>query len=497
MRLLRLIQALILLTRKKQMAAETTLKLIANNVVEIVSAGVDPTGVAGASAAILECCLYGRSLALDSNFGTTDSLARIAILYPAGGNVYIDATVSLALEGARLDFRCNDGKCNIIGDIAKTNNGFEFDRLTQTTWENLNFSGFDTATEWDTNNVDASQVRYINCDFIDNNKNVDTRNFADSRSTTLIFEDCRSIGVPRHVDSYCDQLIFRGGSYKNSDGTQAFVLANSKVSTYGGIWTPAANGAAARWFDLYNDSAQGSRGLETHSTRFGPENGGIPIVYNYMVGTTTATSRLTDSICFFGGVISSTDPVTKRGCIVLASNGSGSSIAPNVIKFCGANWRGLNGAVITELGEPVLSLTQGQFMIDLDQASQSRLGNTTINYAPMVESGLELYIAPYARLDKTQTVTSVGAVALDASLGEVIYINQASASTTDTINNAYDGQQITLIFRTVNTTIIDQSTSGDIHLSGGVDFVSSINDSLTLNWDRAGNKWEELSRSVN
>ena len=475
----------------------TWLKLILKEPVSILMAGADPTGAVSSSLAVQETCLYARSLAQDKVFSGLNSLSRVSVTFPIGGNIWLDAAVSLALEAGRLDFECIGGKCNVFGDALKSVKGFVFDLMIQSTIKNLNFLGFSTIWEWDTNNTDATLVVFDNCDFLDSDVGVDTRSFAESRSTVMKFVNCRCNGVPLLADSFVDQLIFDGGSYKNGADDQALVKANSKVITIGGIWTPVFNGPDARWIDLYNDGAQGSRGLESHSTRFGPENGGIPIVYNYMEGDGIATSRVTDSICFYGGMPSSTDPTTKRSPVVLASNGAGASYAPNLIKFCGASWRGV-GAVTTELGEPVLNLTQGEFIIDIDQASWSRLGNTVTNYADAVEDILELYLAPYARLNDQQTVTDTGTVELDASKGSVIYLNPGSAATVDSIINAFNGQEVQIIFGNNSATIEDFTTAGSrLFLQGKVDYSGSQFSTVSLVWYRAGNKWVETSRSVN
>ena len=54
------------------------------------------------------------------------------------------------------------------------------------------------------------------------------------------------------------------------------------------------------------------------------------------------------------------------------------------------------------------------------------------------------------------------------------------------------GQEITIIFGDVNTTIADGAS---LHLSGGVNFVSSADDTLKLIYD--GSSWYEITRSVN
>jgi glucose-6-phosphate dehydrogenase assembly protein OpcA len=68
-----------------------------------------------------------------------------------------------------------------------------------------------------------------------------------------------------------------------------------------------------------------------------------------------------------------------------------------------------------------------------------------------------------------------------------------SASRTITaINNASPGVPFTIIFTTGNVTI---QNNASIKLAGGVDFVATASDSITLVWN--GTALQEISRSVN
>ena len=66
------------------------------------------------------------------------------------------------------------------------------------------------------------------------------------------------------------------------------------------------------------------------------------------------------------------------------------------------------------------------------------------------------------------------------------------ATAISAFDDAINGQTITILFTTGNTTITDGS---NLNLSGGADFTGSADDILTLRFD--GTKWYEISRSVN
>lgn len=59
-------------------------------------------------------------------------------------------------------------------------------------------------------------------------------------------------------------------------------------------------------------------------------------------------------------------------------------------------------------------------------------------------------------------------------------------------DDGVEGQEITILFTTANTTIVD---GANLHLSGGANFVGSADDILVLFYD--GTSWYEVSRSVN
>ena len=77
-------------------------------------------------------------------------------------------------------------------------------------------------------------------------------------------------------------------------------------------------------------------------------------------------------------------------------------------------------------------------------------------------------------------------------LGDMFSITNAGPISITAFDDASVGQQITLIFKDGNTTIVD---GANLHLAGAANFVGSADDILVLAWD--GTHWYEVSRSVN
>ena len=80
----------------------------------------------------------------------------------------------------------------------------------------------------------------------------------------------------------------------------------------------------------------------------------------------------------------------------------------------------------------------------------------------------------------------------DVGLGDYFSITNAGPISITAFSEAAVGQEITLIFKDGNTTIVD---GANLHLAGGANFVGSAEDTLVLLWD--GTHWYEVSRSVN
>ena len=467
-------------------------------------AGPDDPSVDSAPA-FYAATFLAKALAGTFVYASTDVRSRVMVSLTAGKNYYVYSTVALNLEGARVDFGCISGKANIIGanpatPTVKNPLGFSYDVLYDTTFKNISFISFGKIHEWDTDNVDSAVVIYDHCEFHNSGVSgvpvIDTRSFAQSRSTELTFIKCKSSLVPRLLNSYCDILNFIGGTYRNADPNGSLVLADSGVITDGGLWVPYFPGDNARWFDLYDNLVAGSRGLTTNGTRFSPENGGIPIVYNFMNGSDAPTNRFTNSIVINGGSSAAAPGVAAHtGLVVLADDGAGNSIAPSMISINGSV-RSRTGLVRTQSGNPV-NKVRGRFAIQISAASQSHLSTQgTAPGAPLVEAQLNKFVVGDILYKAPFPLTGSAAMEIDVGQGgpNATFNISGSGSVVNSLTGAFDGEVVTLVFQNNGGVVKDVSVSGDMYLAGGVNFTTGAFGTITLERQRAGNKWIEKSR---
>lgn len=448
-----------------------------------------------------------RALADGINLGNNNINPRPFVRFTPGVTYYQYSTMALDVESVRIDFRC-EGICNISGANPSTPGTrtalcWSFNRVYRTTFEGFNFAGFDKIHEWDTNNADQCTVVYDNCDFFDCGDPgvpvIDTRSFAESRSTDLSFVNCRCSFVPMLLDCYCDTLRFEGGIYRNFDDSGCLIQADSLVTTIGGMFAPTQYGDDARWFDLYDNGTTGTRGFNSQGTRFSPEAGGISIIYNFMSGQDAATNHLTNFITFDGGANSSSSGTFEGALVVLQDDGV-NSYAPSIIGFYGASVRSNSGLVRTKNNRPV-GKAKGRFAIEVSLVSQSHLTDVDNGVSfPLVEDilrpylvGMELYNEPTA-LSVTGNYT-IDLAAINAGPEPIIQFT-SSGITIDAIDNAFDGQAVTLEFVGNSNTVVDFSNGSRMFLNGSADFTTNSFGTLTLRWHRAGDKWYEIGRSV-
>jgi len=426
------------------------------------------------------------------------STTNVAVIVPA--KVYaIGSAITLDANEHQLDVICPDGRAVLLGS-GQSYKCFDFTRLWNNKFVGIKFTGFSTAVEYDTNNVDASLIEFENCEWSDCTIGVDTTSFATSRSTVMVFRACRCAFVPRLVNSYCDILSIIDCHFRNDDDEpqQAFIRADSRVTIVNSLFTPYSTAAGERWFDLYESDSGFSRGFFAYNTRFGKEGtGGIPVVYSYIDADKSADSRETSSICFYGGQLGSSGSATDEYVVVLAEN-AGTSYNPSAIGFYGCDWSASNGLVGTESGSDVAA-DIGEFTIYADDVTLGRLANvSTISSLNFVEERLLPYFTNRRPGHDVRVITTTGSTTLDAGLQRIVRFAPASALTiTDVTANCMDGEKVEMHFRNTNTTINDASTSGSVHLAGGANFTGSTNDTLVIQWDRATSRWYEISRSVN
>ncbi|HCI96834.1 MAG TPA: hypothetical protein DHV44_11195 [Providencia sp.] len=450
--------------------------------------------------------IAARKMAHGINLGKNNINSRPVVKYTAGVTYFQYSAVELNVEAVRLDFIC-DGVCTISGSnpstpTIRTSLCNSFSRIYRTKFKGINFVGFNKIHEWDTNNADQCTVSYEECDFFDSGEVgipvIDTRSYDKSRSTDLSFKNCRCSFVPMLLDSYCDTLRFEGGIYRSFDTEGCLIKADSLVTTIGGMFVPQYRGNNARWFDLYDNAQTGTRGFNSYGTRFSPEGGGIPVIYNYMQGLNTATNHLTNFIMFYGGSFLASSGTYEGGLVVLMDDGE-QSFAPSMIGFYGASVRSNSGLVRTKTGKPVLR-EKGRFAIDVSHASQSHLSdiNTPIS-VPLVESQLRKYLV-CDDLYKVPTIfNSTGeseVINLDsiyAGYNPTIEVTGAN-SIISGIVGAYDFQNVTLLFIN-NGTVVEHSNGSNIYLNTRANFETGIYGSITLQFNRRRNIWIEVSRS--
>lgn len=450
--------------------------------------------------------VVARHLANTHKFGRNDARARVLVGLQSGCNYYHYTQVSLEVQGARIDFGCLSGKVNIIGvhptaPYERNPLGFSFDLLYDTTFQGINFSGFGVIHEWDTDNLDSALVMYRHCEFNDSGEPgtpvINTRSFLSSRSTDLSFVDCRCNNVPRLLHTYCDTTRFTGGVYRNADPDGALVLADSHVYIEGGMWVPYAVGDKARWFDMYDLNRAGSRGMTVDAVRMSPESGGIPLAYNYMDGSDTVANRFTNGYWIHGGSAAAAPGLLMHtGLIVLASVG-GYSVAPSIVAI-DASVRSRTGLVRTEAGLPVNKL-RGRFAIQISETSQAHLATVGVSpTAPLLEAGLMPYLVGH-QLYRAPAIV-VGSAAMQLALGAAgpngTYNITGTGSKVTALLDAFDGEVVRLVFQNASSGVQDVSNGSQIYLSGGADFVTGAFGSITLERQRAGNKWVEVSRST-
>ncbi|WP_345888475.1 phage tail protein [Shewanella algae] len=483
-------------------------KIRSNGYINVDAYGAKPNDATyDSSQNIYAAAVAARDINNGINLGNNNINPRAYVQFTSGVTYYTYTTIALDTEAVRIDFRC-EGLCNISGanpltPTTRTELGFSFNRVYRTTFKGFNFCGFRKIHEWDTDNADQCTVVYDNCDFFDCGVPgvpvIDTKSFSDSRSTDLSFINCRCSFVPMLLNCYCDTLRFEGGIYRNYDENGCLVQADSLVTVIGGMWVPTRYGDNARWFDLYDNGTTGTRGLNAYGVRFSPEAGGITVVYNYMSGQNSATNHLTSFISFHGGTASASSGVYDGGLVVLMDDGV-NSYAPGFIGFYGASVRSGQRLVRTKNAKPV-GKVRGIFSIEVSGASQSHLTdiNTPVNM-PVVENILRQYLVGDELYNEAVVLGGGGNMIIDLSTinagpRPIIQINGEN-SRVDAISNAFDGQEVFIEFLSDNCHVTDNSNGSRMYLDGSADITTNAYGTVTLVWNRVGNKWFEKGRSI-
>jgi len=482
--------------------AVTSGYMVADRLSQTVSVkdfGAVGNGVADDTAAIQAAISYAASAAQSIQYTSISAQSSITVCFPAG--LYL-VTSTITVPNAEVNFLLSGmgGRATFVGANPATIKCFIIEQARNTIFSNLNWIGFTTATEWDTNNIDTNLIRYIDCDFINCGIGVDTVSYATSRSTVLVFDRCRAGGTSLFVKSFCDMTIINNSHFRNADANGAFIFADSQLIINNTLFTPYFAEANCRWIDITNEfsAAYGRSSVSLNSCRFGPEiGGGIPIIYSYLDGNPAQGQRTTVTHigirdCYMGSV----NAATPRALIVLRNNSAGTAtLAPNLILISGGSWNANNGAVVTQSGLTT-GYNVGQFIIDLDATAQGGYGSsTTAPTRPLVEAGLAKFIAKW--IYDIETITTTGSFTYETGGRTFLKFSPASAATLTNLTQVRDGHKVTMLFTNANTTVADVTTTGSFRLAGGVNFVSSANDTLSVVYDGAAGLWYETSRSIN
>lgn len=98
-----------------------------------------------------------------------------------------------------------------------------------------------------------------------------------------------------------------------------------------------------------------------------------------------------------------------------------------------------------------------------------------------------------SQLEGVQVLSTVNAdTTPSVARGRVFTVANTGATTITTFDDATPGETYTFIFSDGNTTVQD---GANLHLSGGVNFISTADDVLVLVYD--GTSFYEVSRSTN
>ena len=95
---------------------------------------------------------------------------------------------------------------------------------------------------------------------------------------------------------------------------------------------------------------------------------------------------------------------------------------------------------------------------------------------------------------RSAITTAAGAQTVSVAAKTFLQLTSAAPANITNFTNAYDGQEITLLFADGNTTITNGAT---IALAGGISFTGTVVDTLKLIYSVASTKWYEVSRSIN
>ena len=172
-------------------------------------------------------------------------------------------------------------------------------------WKGIILEGGKTQVKIDNENRNAGEWIFDDCEFFKSAdyavQALNTSLSWDVTSTNLTFRDCRFRACKQHLKTQCDHTWIIGGWHQ----PQQALFDDDSAAFYNGghlhfdcvMLVPFASGSAApdrrRWIDNYGS-------VSAFNTRFGGENGGIPIIYHFapLVEFTETANRVRAGIVF-------------------------------------------------------------------------------------------------------------------------------------------------------------------------------------------------------
>lgn len=192
-------------------------------------------------------------------------------IYTVSSVVTLGKGLRIESKGRTIILASNPNKTIDCFSGIGTSGAFSAQRFT--------FIGFKDTFKISTGDVDVSLILFEEVFFHSCAVGVDTVSFAESRSTSIIFKECREWGTDLFLKNYCDKAIIKGGWLYHTGNGQANILNYNNLIVDDVIAVPKKVGNS-RWID-HHETAGAQGALVLRGSRFGAESGGIPLIYNY------------------------------------------------------------------------------------------------------------------------------------------------------------------------------------------------------------------------
>lgn len=228
-----------------------------------------------------------------------ESLQRQSISSISGLSCYTETVIEVPSGIYNINSEINlstvahirsDGQ-TIIKQSDPTKDIFVLSNFFLTKIEGIKFFGGRRHISFSNANFDATLVKIYDCEFWESSDyaiySIGTVAPTYHMSCHAVARDCKFISCKKIVYNSCDKMEFYGGwaylDYRNFDANSAaFMVARGSLELHGVLGVPYLGDTSAsprwkanvRWVDNYGI-------FKANGTRFGGEDGGIPIVYNY------------------------------------------------------------------------------------------------------------------------------------------------------------------------------------------------------------------------